>query len=114
MCNGCPVYRTHKGWLIHAGSSNRRNPGPFHTAGSRPCFQFYEKDSGLIEALSHHIGAALVAGDTAIVIATQAHRAGLLEELRLRKISVSSAIKAGRCIELDATETLAQFMVHSA
>lgn len=81
---------------------------------SRHAVKFYEKDSGLIEALSHHIGAALVAGDTAIVIATQAHRAGLLEELRLRKISVSSAIKAGRFIELDAAETLAKFMVRGA
>lgn len=78
---------------------------------SRHAVKFYEHDSALTEALGNHIGAALAAGDTAIVIATEAHRAALLEELRLRKINVSSALKAGRFIELDAAETLAKFMV---
>jgi len=80
----------------------------------RHAVKFYEHDSGLIEALGHHIGDALAAGDTTIVIATEAHRAALLEELRLRKINVSSAAKAGRFIELDAAETLAKFMVDGA
>ncbi|MGC2744798.1 MAG: MEDS domain-containing protein [Candidatus Angelobacter sp.] len=73
--------------------------------------KFYEHDQELIETLGRHIGNALDCGDTAIVIATRSHRDGLAEELRLRKINVSPAIKAGRFIELDAAKTLENFMV---
>ena len=77
----------------------------------RHAVQFYEQDSALIEALGRHIGTALESGDTAIVIATRAHRERLAEELRLRKINVAPAVKAGLFIELDAAKTLAKFMV---
>lgn len=77
----------------------------------RHAVQFYEHDSALIEALGQHIGTALEFGDTVIVFATKAHRDGLAEELRLRKIDVSAAIKDGLFIELDAAKTLAKFMV---
>jgi hypothetical protein len=73
--------------------------------------KFYEHDRELIETLGRHIGNALECGDTAIVIATRSHRDGLAEELRLRKINVSPALKAGRFIELDAAKTLENFMV---
>src|ERR1041385_7088300 len=69
------------------------------------------EDSALVEALGRHIGTALESGDTAIVIATGAHRERLAEELRLRKINVAPAVKAGLFIELDAAKTLAKFMV---
>jgi len=77
----------------------------------RHAVQFYEKDSALIEALGIHIGEALAAGDTALVVATKAHLKALAEELRMRKINAAAAIKAGRFIQLDASETLATFMV---
>jgi PAS domain-containing protein len=77
----------------------------------RHAVQFYEHDSALIEALGRHIGTALESGDTAIVIATKAHRKKLAEELRLRKVNISQSVKAGLFIELDAAETLAKFMV---
>lgn len=73
--------------------------------------KFYEHDEELIEALGRHIGDALACGDTAIVIATKAHRDALAEELRLRKLNVSAAVKAGRFIQLDAAKALAKFMV---
>jgi PAS domain-containing protein len=77
----------------------------------RHAVQFYEKDSALIEALGIHIGEALAAGDTALMVATKAHLKALAEELRVRKINAAAAIKAGRFIQLDASETLAKFMV---
>ncbi len=77
----------------------------------RHAVQFYEHDSALIEALGQHIGTALDSGDTAIVMATKAHLNGLAEELHLRKIDVSAAIKDGLFIELDAAKALAKFMV---
>jgi hypothetical protein len=43
--------------------------------------QFYSEDRSLIETLGHFIGSALEAGDAAIVVATEAHRQGLAEEL---------------------------------
>ncbi|MGB8128538.1 MAG: MEDS domain-containing protein [Candidatus Angelobacter sp.] len=77
----------------------------------RHAVKFYEKDSELIESLGQDIGNALESGDIAIVIATNAHRDALAEELRLRKINVSAALEAGLFIQLDAAATLAQFMV---
>ncbi|HSK42814.1 MAG TPA: MEDS domain-containing protein [Candidatus Binatia bacterium] len=78
---------------------------------ARHAVQFYEKDSALIEALGQHIGHALESGDPALVIATKAHREALAEELRLRKINVSAAVKAGLFVQMDAASTLAEFMV---
>jgi PAS domain-containing protein len=73
--------------------------------------KFYEHDRELIDGLGRHIGDALECGDIAIVIATKSHRELLVEELRLRKIDVSAARRAGRFIELDAAEMLSKFMV---
>jgi PAS domain-containing protein len=77
----------------------------------RHAVQFYEHDLALIEALGQHIGTALESGDIAVVMATKIHLDGLAKELRLRKINVSAAVKAGLFIELDAAKTLAKFMV---
>src|SRR5260221_11143710 len=77
----------------------------------RHAVQFYEHDSALIEALGQHIGTALDSGDTAIVMATKAHLNGLAEELHLRKIDASAAIKDGLFIKWHAAKALAKFMV---
>jgi PAS domain-containing protein len=81
------------------------------THSCRHAVQFYERDNALIETLSEHIGEALAAGDTAIVVATKTHRTALARELRLRRINAAAAAEAGRFIQLDASETLAKFMV---
>jgi hypothetical protein len=73
--------------------------------------QFYSEDRSLIETLGHFIGSALEAGDAAIVVATEAHRQGLTEELKARGIDVSSAIEQGRYVPLDAVETMTQIML---
>jgi PAS domain-containing protein len=72
--------------------------------------QFYENDSALLEMLGQHIGGALEAGDTVVVVATQEHREGLAEELRLRDVNTAALTKAGRYFELDAAKALAKFM----
>jgi PAS domain S-box-containing protein len=74
--------------------------------------QFYEADSFLLDALSRLIGDGLVAGDSSVVIATKAHRAGLEEALRARGLDPDALRKQGRYITLDAAETLASFMVN--
>jgi PAS domain S-box-containing protein len=73
--------------------------------------QFYEDDSFLLDGLSRFVGAALLAGDSAVVVATKAHRDGLARRLTGRGFDLAPAIKQGRYLALDAAETLSKFMV---
>jgi PAS domain S-box-containing protein len=74
--------------------------------------QFYTDDSFLLDGLTRFIGTALGSGDTAIVIATKEHREELASRLKIRGDDLSKALAAGRYMELDAADTLAQFMVN--
>src|SRR5438270_10741888 len=73
--------------------------------------QFYEDDSFLLDRLSRYIGAALVAGDSALVIATQNHRDGLCERLQAGGLDLAKAMDEGRFLCLDAAQTLERLMV---
>ena len=73
--------------------------------------QFYQDDKFLIDAVSGFVGSALAAGDAAVLIATAAHREGVEQVLRKRGLEIGQAARQGRFIALDATDTLAQFMV---
>jgi len=76
--------------------------------------QFYGDDSILLDGLSGFVGAALGAGDAAIVIATEAHRRGLSNRLEARGLDVKLAQAEGRFVVLDAAQTLAEFTVNGA
>ena len=78
---------------------------------ARPCGAILFGRPVSIETLGHFIGSALEAGDAAIVVATEAHRQGLAEELKARGVDVSSAIEQGRYVPLDAVETMAEIML---
>lgn len=73
--------------------------------------QFYEADGFLLNTLSGFIGAAIKAGDAAVVIATQPHRDGLEELLNANGIDVNAMKASSRFISLDAADTLSTFMV---
>lgn len=73
--------------------------------------QFYEDDDFLLDGLSQFIGAALLAGDSAIVIATKSHREGLTNLLTGRGLHLTPAIEQGRYVSLDAAATLSKCMV---
>ncbi|HYO91061.1 MAG TPA: MEDS domain-containing protein, partial [Pyrinomonadaceae bacterium] len=73
--------------------------------------QFYEADTSLLDSLAGFIGTGLERGDAAIVVATEAHREALDERLEARGLDVASAKAAGQYVSLDASETLAKFMV---
>jgi signal transduction histidine kinase len=75
---------------------------------------FYEEDSFLLDSLSQLIGTALVAGDTAIVVATAAHRDGLAKRLKARGLDLEMIARLGRYCTLDAAETLPAFMLNDA
>ena len=76
--------------------------------------QFYEDDAFLLNGASDFIGAALRFGSAGVVIATEAHRAGLEERLWAAGIDVDLARGQGRYVVLDAADTLASFMVGDA
>lgn len=72
--------------------------------------QFYEDDGLLVELLSRFVGAALVTGDVAIVVATERHRAALAERLRTRGLDLAVPLAERRYFPFDAAATLERFM----
>lgn len=73
--------------------------------------QFYEADAFLLDSLSGYVGAALTAGDGAVVIATRERREGLEARLEEHGFDVAVASASGQFVSLDAAETLSKFMV---
>jgi PAS domain S-box-containing protein len=76
--------------------------------------QLYTDDAFLLDALAGFIGGAIVAGDGALVVATQAHAEALEQCLRERGVDSGKAIRQGRYIVLDARELLPRFMVNGS
>jgi signal transduction histidine kinase len=72
--------------------------------------QFYAEDDFLIDSTSRFLGTALGAGDSALVVATPAHREGFARQLKLRGLDVASAVAQGRYVSLDAAETLSKLL----
>ena len=70
--------------------------------------QFYEEENTLIELLSRFVGIALVAGDSAVVIATKRHREAVVARLAGCGLDVSIALNQGRYVPIDAAQTLAK------
>lgn len=69
---------------------------------------FYHGDAYLLDDLVCFVGEAVDAGDAALVVATETHRAGLADRLRTRGTDVARAAAEGRYLELDAEETLSR------
>ena len=72
---------------------------------------FYSDDRYLLDDLTQFIGAALKAGNAAIVIATESHRDSLLPRLQACGSDIGAAIEQGRYISLDAADALSTFML---
>jgi hypothetical protein len=72
--------------------------------------QFYNDEPTLIRLLSPFIGTALVRGDSALVVATRAHRVALKEQLHSRGFDTSFAVAEGRYLAMDADEVLKQIV----
>ena len=73
--------------------------------------RFYGADGPFLDSLTQSVAQALEAGDAVIVIATQAHRDGLLQRLRTAGADFTGAIEKGRFVLLDAAETLTKFLL---
>jgi len=75
--------------------------------------QFYEDDRFLVDAVGAFLTPAMLAGQGAVVIATDAHREALTAHLEAAGVDVDGACFRGRLLLLDAEETLSTFMVGS-
>lgn len=73
---------------------------------------FYSDDRQLLDHLSRFVGAALNAGNGAVVVATGAHRDGLLRNLHASGVDIAAALEQGRCIAVDVDELLSTCMVN--
>src|SRR5579862_5287526 len=72
--------------------------------------QFYERDASLVNAVSGFIGAGLEAGESCIVIATEAHREEIEATLKARALDLAAMRAQGQYVSYDAAETLLRFM----
>ena len=97
-------------------ADSRRAPRPdWREAGTSEHFvQFYEADGFLLDAVEEFIAPALRTGEAGIVVATEAHRAGLEQRFRAVGLDLAAARAEGRYVALDAAETLSRFMVDGA
>jgi CheY-like chemotaxis protein len=73
---------------------------------------FYSDDRCFLDDLTRFIGAALKAGNAAIVVATESHRDSLLPRLQAHGLDIGAAIEQGRYIALDAADTVSKFMLN--
>ena len=76
--------------------------------------QFYGDDESLFTTVAGFLSQGFVDGHPAIIIATEDHRAAILDHLRGRLIDVDKAQEMGLLIVLDAQQTLDLFMVHGS
>ncbi|MGO9675941.1 MAG: response regulator [Candidatus Sulfotelmatobacter sp.] len=72
---------------------------------------FYSDDRFLLDDLTQFIGAALKAGNAAIVVATKSRRDSLLPRLQAYGLDIGAVIEQGRYIALDAADALPTFML---
>lgn len=73
--------------------------------------QFCSEDAVFLETFTDCIAAALEAGKTALMIANESHREGILKKLMGRQVDVDHAMTAGLLVLVDNMELLSQFMV---
>jgi len=72
--------------------------------------QFYGDETELFTSIGTFLSEGLVSGQPAIVIATPAHNAAILDALGSHLIDVARARHLGDLVMLDAEETLGTFM----
>ena len=90
-----------------ANSDSAPSPSFLH----KHAVQFYADDNSLFTTVATFLAEGLAAGQPAVVIATPAHRASIIEYLCDRLIDCERAVKEGALVILDAEETLESFMI---
>jgi PAS domain S-box-containing protein len=85
----------------------------FLAGGHDHVVQFYEDDRFLVDTVGSFLTSGMLAGQSAVVIATESHRDALTVQLEAGGVDVDGACFRGRLLFLDAEETLSAFMVGS-
>jgi hypothetical protein len=80
-------------------------------AGENHLVAFYDSDGFLADAVVRFLRPALLAGDAAVVVATESHRRQFTAGLEADDVDVATAIHERRLILLDAEAMLSSFMV---
>ena len=75
---------------------------------------FYSDDGSFLGEFTGFIAAALRGGKAVIIVATESHRNNLFTRLRAHGFDMGAAVEEGRCIPLDAADTLSTFMVNNS
>ena len=73
--------------------------------------QVYSSDASFLEGFARFIGDGLNSGGAVVVLATEAHRHGLVQKLQARGFNLDAIIKCGSYISVDVREALSSFMV---
>jgi PAS domain S-box-containing protein len=73
---------------------------------------FYQESDALLESLTDFIGAALGAGNGAIIIASKVHLDGLQHRLKACGLDTQKASSQGRYLAFDASALLSQILVN--
>ena len=72
--------------------------------------QFYEDSDYLCGVVADFLAVGLANGDSALVIATDAHRSAIVAQMQSRGIDIEHVRVQGRLMLLDAQTTLSEFM----
>jgi DNA-binding NarL/FixJ family response regulator len=81
---------------------------------SRHEVEFYADNTGFVHGFGRFIEAALREGKAVIVIATDSHRASLLQRLTADGLNIPAHIEQGSYIPMNVTDTLSHFMVNNS
>ena len=88
-----------------AKSTSAPLPAGSHTA------HFFSAESQLFSEVGQRLHATLIVGGAAVIIADGPHRRGFADYLESRGIDLNRVTNQGRWLALDASKTLAEFMV---
>lgn len=98
-------------YLTHDDMSSLARPDQQVIARTQHIAQFYESASFLLDTVREFLSVSLRTGQSAVVVATPAHRAGIAERLAADGIDLDGAVARGQYVVLDAAETLAALLV---
>jgi len=99
---------------LSEGDPSPSNFAPLQQEVTTRCHEvgFYSDDRCFLDDPTQFIGAALKAGNAAVVVAIESHREGLLPRLRAYGSDIGVAIEQGRYISFDAADALSTFMIN--
>src|ERR1041385_2716510 len=89
-------------------TSCRGDPTPAGLPGHD--VNFYRSDEALVASVVDFLAAGIRVGQPILVIATDAHRRAIADELRARRLDPEVLLAGRLAIWLDARQTLQQFM----